>query len=165
MDQSAFADLIAKQEITETIYKYCRAMDRMDNELGRSVFHPDAIADYGEVFQGTGHGFVEFVYDIHATLLVHQHLIGNILIRVEGDRAFSESYVTVTVRSKPPGKPLFETRSCGRYVDSWEKRDDRWAISHRTYLHEMDEMTPVQASQYRRCGRRDRGDPSYSALG
>lgn len=165
MDQSAFADLLAKQEITEAIYKYCRAMDRMDSELGRSVFHPDAIADYGEVFQGTGHGFVDFVYEIHAGLLVHQHQIGNILIHVEGDRAFSESYVTVTVRSKALGGSLVETRSCGRYVDRWAKRADRWAISHRTYVHEIDETAPVHNSRYSSRGRRDKSDPSYGAVG
>ena len=27
-------------------------------ELGRSVFHEDAVADYGAMYQGTGYGFM-----------------------------------------------------------------------------------------------------------
>jgi len=165
VDQSVLTDLLAKQEITEAIHKYCRAMDRMDNELGRSVFHADAVADYGEMFQGTGHEFVEFVYHAHAGMLVHHHQIGNILIRIAGDMAFSESYVTATFHSKAEGEPLLERRSYGRYVDRWERRDDRWAISHRTYLHAMDETRTVEGTAYPGWGRRDRSDPSYDVLG
>ena len=165
MDNAALTDLLAKQEITEAIHKYCRAMDRMDNELGRSIFHPDAVADYGEMFQGTGHEFIDFVYDAHAGMLVHQHQIGNILIRVEGDRAVSESYVTATFQSQTEGGPLLKRRSYGRYIAHWEKRDGHWAISRRAYLHAMDETQPIQSSEYANCGRRDRDDLSYSVLG
>src|SRR6201996_5882502 len=99
MDE-AVAGLIAKQARPEALYKYCRAMDRMDNELGKSVFHADAPADYGGMYRGTGHGFIEFVYGAHAGMLLHQHQLGNILIAVEGERASSESYVTVSFRRK-----------------------------------------------------------------
>jgi hypothetical protein len=164
MDRSALTELLAKQEITEAIHKYCRAMDRMDNDLGRTVFHPDASVDYGVMFQGTGHGFMEFVHEAHAGMLVHHHQVGNILIRVEGQRAFSESYVTATFHSQSEGGPLLERRSYGRYVDIWESRDGRWAINHRTYLHAMDETRPVDSTAYPGWGRRDRSDPSYDGL-
>ena len=39
MDETALAELLDKQAITEALHRYCRAMDRMDNDLGRSVFH------------------------------------------------------------------------------------------------------------------------------
>ena len=42
MTDTVITELLAKQAITEALYKYCRAMDRMDNELGKSVFHVDA---------------------------------------------------------------------------------------------------------------------------
>jgi len=48
------AELLAKQAITEQIYRYCRAMDRVDSELGKSVWHADGLADYGPMFQGPG---------------------------------------------------------------------------------------------------------------
>ena len=46
-----------RQEITDLIYRYCRAMDRMDHEQGYAIWHEDGTADYGpDVFQGTGQG-------------------------------------------------------------------------------------------------------------
>jgi len=161
MDEAALTELLAKQAIAEALYKYCRAMDRMDNELGKSVFHADAVADYGTMYKGTGHGFIEFVYEAHAGMLLHQHQLGNILITVEGDRAYSESYVMVTFRRTDEANGLVGMYSWGRYIDRWEKRDGRWAISHRHYLHLADESRPVDDSQFPSTGMRDRTDPSY----
>ena len=164
MDQAAIGELLAKQIITEILHKYCRAMDRMDNELGRSVFHPDATADYGGMYRGTGYGFIEFVYGAHSGMLVHHHQLGNVLIKVEGDRATSESYVSVTFRRRDEHGALLAMESYGRYIDRWEKRDGRWAISDRHYLHSMDESRPVSESQFPTTGKRDRTDPSYKIL-
>jgi hypothetical protein len=164
VDEAALTELLAKQAITEALYKYCRAMDRMDNDLGKSVFHADAPADYGGMYQGTGHGFIEFVYGAHAGMLLHQHQLGNILITVKGDRAASESYVTVSFRRKDETGAVVGMRSCGRYLDQWEKRGGRWAISKRLYLHLFDETYPVAESQFPSTGTRDRSDPSYGIL-
>ncbi len=158
------AELLAKQAITEALYKYCRSMDRMDNDLGKSVFHADAPADYGGMYQGTGHGFIEHVYGAHSGMLLHQHQLGNILITVDGDRAVSESYVTVTFRRKDETGTVVGMGSQGRYIDRWEKRDGRWAISNRHYLHLFDETYPVAESQFPATGTRDRSDPSYAIL-
>ena len=148
MDEAAIGELLAKQTITEILHKYCRAMDRMDNDLGRSVFHPDAAADYGSMYRGTGYGFIEFVYGAHAGMLVHHHQLGNILIKVAGERAYSESYVTVTFRLRDAQGKLLGMASYGRYIDRWEKRDGCWAISDRRYLHSMDETRPIADDQY-----------------
>ena len=164
MTDAAITELLAKQAITEALYKYCRAMDRMDNELGKSVFHADATADYGGMYQGTGHGFIEFVYGSHAGMLLHQHQLGNILIAVEGDRAASESYVTVSFRRNDETDAVVGMRSCGRYIDRWEKRGGRWAISDRLYLHLFDETYPIAESQFPSTGTRDGTDPSYAVL-
>lgn len=165
MDEKALRHLLARQEITEAIHNYCRAMDRIDDDLGRSVFHADAVADYGAMFQGTGHGFIEFVHGAHSGLLVHTHQVSNISIRVDGDRAGSETYVTATLRMKTSDGALAETRSLGRYIDQWERRDGRWAISHRHYVHEMDDTRLVENARYATDGRRNRSDPSYGSLG
>jgi hypothetical protein len=154
--------LLAKDAIRERLHDYVRAMDRMDDELGRSVFHADASADYGAIYQGTGHGFIDFVHAAHATMLAHTHQLGSIGIAVDGARAASEAYVTVTLRLRAPGGQLLESRSCGRYLDRWEKRDGRWAISARRYVHEFDDLAPVTQAQYASEGRRERDDPSYS---
>ena len=46
-----------RQQITDLIHRYCRSVDRLDVPLGRSIWHEDAIADYGEaVYRGGGRG-------------------------------------------------------------------------------------------------------------
>lgn len=50
------AELIEKEAIREQIYNYCRALDRIDNELGYSVFAEDSKVDYGPTYKGDGPG-------------------------------------------------------------------------------------------------------------
>lgn len=162
MTDRRLEDLIAKDEIRSRLHDYVRAMDRIDDELGRSVFHPDAPADYGAIFRGTGHGFIDFVHVAHEGMLTHTHHLGSIGIAVDGERAVSEAYVAVTLRMRGPDGVLRDSRSWGRYLDQWEKRDGRWAISARRYVHEFDDLAPVTCGQFDTEGRRDRSDPSYA---
>jgi hypothetical protein len=112
--------LVAKQAITEAIYTYCRALDRMDWDLAHTVWHPDGTADYGpNMFQGTGPGFIEWVWAQHAGMMGHSHQITNILIEVDGDRAASEAYVTAALRlpgRRGAGNRDRESRSLRRHV-------------------------------------------------
>lgn len=163
--ETTLETLIAKDEITEALAAYCRAVDRIDMDLGRSVFHDDAEADYGAMYQGTGHGFMEFVRAAHLTMQTHGHHIGGITIRVDGDRAGSECYVIVRLRAASPDGRLTDIVSHGRYVDRWERRDGGpWRIAHRRYLHTMDERRCVEDASFPTTGRRDREDPSYDVL-
>lgn len=157
--------LIAKDEITEGLAAYCRAVDRLDMDLGRSVFHEDAVADYGAMYQGTGYGFMDFVRAAHLTMQTTGHHIGGITIRVDGERAGSECYVIARLRMASPDGTLTDIVSHGRYVDDWERRADGvWRIAHRRYLHTMDERRTVEAASFPTTGSRDADDPSYDVL-
>lgn len=153
-----------RQAITDQIHRYCRAMDRIDRELGYSIWHDDGTADYGrDVFQGTGRGFIDHVCAQHGRLLVHSHQVTNIIITLDGDRAGSESYVTATLRMERDGRPLQMT-VLSRYIDTWSQRDGRWAIDHRLTIIDMDEIREVTPMKDHVRGSRDRNDPSYSVL-
>jgi hypothetical protein len=163
-------DLVAKQSITEVIYTYCRALDRMDRELALTVWHSGGTADYGPgMYQGTGAGFVDWVWQQHALMEAHSHQISNILIDVDGDSAGSEAYVTAALRTAGEPGTQIEIVSRGRYVDQWSRRDGRWAIDHRRFVEDFTNAQPVgdlglierPASR----SRRDRNDLSYDALG
>lgn len=133
----ALQTILAKQAITEVIYGYCRVLDRMDKDAAYAVWHSDGTADYGEdIYQGTGWGFVDWVWTAHAAMSTHSHQITNVLIQVIGDRAVSEAYVTVALRTLPFGDSadVADIYSRGRYVDQWSHRDGRWAIDHRNYI-------------------------------
>lgn len=165
MSESAIADLLAKQEIAERLNDYCRAMDRIDDTLGYSVFHPDAPVDYGAIFSGSGHGFIDWVHQAHAGMLATNHKISNISIRVDGESAASETYVTMHGLTRGEGDGLIQMSSIGRYLDHWEKRGGDWRISRRKYVNTMDEARPVGPLMYPTEGARDRSDPSYELLG
>jgi hypothetical protein len=153
--------LLDKQAITEVLYRYARSMDRLDRDLGYSVFWPDAVADYHEqMFQGTGHGFIDMVMEAHPYFLSHSHQFSNILITVDGDIARSETYADVTLRRQDEQGGFIDIRNLGRYVDRWERRDGEWRIIDRKYLHDFDETNP-SGGDFQTTGRRDRSDPSY----
>ena len=157
--------LADKQAITEVIYRYCRALDRMDANAARAIWHDGGTADYGPLFAGTGEEFVEWVWRAHAAMARHSHQITNILIEVDGDTASSESYVTVALRTKAGAGVAVEIEARGRYVDRWSRRGGRWAIDHRRFVqdlsrtHDADPLEPDDG-----VSRRDRSDPSYEVL-
>lgn len=159
--ESELRVLLDKQAIAEAIYRYGRSMDRLDRELGYSVFWPEATADYHEqMYRGSGHGFVDMVMQAHLGFTAHSHQFTNILIDVEGDRARSETYGDVTLRRIDEHGRCIDSRNLGRYVDRWEKRGGEWRIVERTYLHDFDQSGP-SAGDFITTGRRDRKDASY----
>jgi hypothetical protein len=166
-DGDEVAELVAKQEITEVLYRYCRGLDRMDRALADTVWHVDGTADYVGMFDGTADGFLDWVWVQHEALYRHSHQITNILIEVDGDRAASEAYVTVALRIKA-GEDRTDIVSRGRYLDRWSRRDGRWAIDARVYVEDLQSVTPlgpVASADASPASRRDREDPSYAVLG
>ena len=152
------------QAITEVIYRYCRAIDRLDSELAGTIWHPDGIADYGTSFQGTGSEFLDHVWRTHAPWLGHSHQIANVLVEVDGDRAGSEAYVTAAVWMDAANDQIAYTVSKGRYVDRWSRRDGAWAIDHRQWVEDFTVTSLVPGPAKATRARRDRTDPSYGVL-
>jgi hypothetical protein len=162
---AAVRDLLDKDAIREQLYTYCRSVDRLDVPLGHGVFHEDSHADYGEgVYQGPGQGCIDHICRSHLQLSSHSHQISNILITLDGDRAGSEAYVTGTMRFERDGTE-FQALVRARYIDAWEKRDGRWAITRRElcYDHEDLHESPLP-SGLPRTAARDASDPSYAVL-
>ena len=150
-----------RQEITDQIYRYCRSMDRRDVALGYSVFHDDAVTDYGDGFySGSGHGFIDWVTELHGTFLNHSHQMTNILIELDGDRATSETYAVVALR-RQDGEQIVQITAWCRYLDKWSRRAERWAIDKRVIILDLDELRPVTPMSSSTRGRRDKTDPSY----
>ena len=130
-------ELLAKQAITETLYRYCHALDRMDRAMADTVWHPDGAAHYEGIFEGTGAGFLDWVFPTHATFERTSHQVTNILIALDGDRATSETYVTASLRSAE-----VDIVSRGRYSDTWSCRDGVWGIDVRRFTSDFDQFVP-----------------------
>lgn len=149
-------------EITDKIYRYCRAVDRLDVQLGYSVFHEDSRAIFPN-FESSGHDWIDTVAKMHLNFLHHSHQVTNIIIEVDGDRAGSEAYVTGTLRSRDGDKVVERQHIC-RYIDEWSRRDGEWKIDKRECVVDFNstrDVTPIFESERTR---RDKADPSYAVL-
>ncbi len=144
-------DLLAKQEIADVIHRYARGIDRMDFDLVRSCYHPDAYDDHGsmkgdvDLFIG---GAEQFLPGFVATM----HFMGNMLIEVDGDVARAETYAVAYHREQ------FEDRSGRddiwgiRYVDRFEKRQGDWLIAYRVVAQEWRRVDPIPVGRVRGGG-------------
>jgi ketosteroid isomerase-like protein len=161
---SALQELLDKQALYELVVRYCRAVDRADAELLRSVYHEDAIDEHG-AFVGTREELVDFLgastMDVERRPSPLQHAISNALFEIDGDVAYGETYVEV--RRVEGGVRYIEGH--GRYVDRFERRDGEWRIAHRIaiaeYVAAEDGRSAYDPETFVR-GSRDRRDPSYA---
>lgn len=163
-DNDALQQLVDRQAIQEKIYQYCRAVDRLDIALGHSIWHENSVADYGEFYYGEGPGVIDLICKQHEQTLYHSHQVTNIIININGDLAGSESYVTADLRVQQ-GDSLLQMTVWSRYIDSWSKRQGRWAIDRRKTVVDFDEIretTPL--SKLETDGLRNSNDPSYQVL-
>ena len=164
IDSATLDELRDRQAITDLIYRYCRAMDRIDAELGYTIWHDDGLADYGDgVYRGSGRGFIDFVCAQHRHALTHTHQVTNIVLELDGSKAASESYVFSVLRVAQ-GEGIRQITTWGRYIDEWSKRSGRWGIDRRLAIRDFDEIRDATPLHDLDQARRDRNDPSYTVL-
>ncbi len=164
-DGDMLRGLSDRQAIIDLIYRYCRAVDRLDVPLGHSIWHDGGYADYGAaVYQGEGRGVIDLICRQHLHTLHHSHQVTNIIIELEGDRAGSESYAIAALRIKR-GDTLTQMTVWTRYVDNWSRRDGRWGLDKRVAIRDFDMVQDVVPLAEHDVGRRDHSDPSYRVLG
>lgn len=174
-DPAAVAALIAKQEITEVLYRRARAGDRRDVELALSCYHEGATEEH-EGFTGTAAEFTRNVSMISprskAPVTCLWHLISNILIELDEDAADVESYhIAVVVRDEEAGE--IQSFIGGRYLDKFAFRDGRWAITHRDVVFDWSRVGDRSATYWDLVGldpakllrgEFGAGDPLYGLL-
>ena len=154
------AELIEKEAIREQIYNYCRALDRIDNELGYTIFAEDAKVDYGPTYKGTGRGFIENILEQHKRIVSTQNIIKN---NDDMTRAASETYMYAACKYKnKAGEASFVVEARCRDIDKWEKRDGVWVITERVVAGDNTFMlTPKYFDDYNN-GRDTVKDLSYT---
>lgn len=163
MGSGAVEAFLDKQAIEEALLRYCRAVDRCDEDLLRSTYWEDAWDDHG-LFVGDREGLLCWLMPYLQNELVSSvHTLGNVLIElVADDRAFSEAVFTGYYRVLRDGAPA-DRISCGRYIDLWEKRGGAWRILRRTVVNDWGRTDPVATEvTLRTPGTRNRDDPSYT---
>jgi ketosteroid isomerase-like protein len=168
MDQQTEArllQLLDERDIHDVLMRYCRGVDRCDEQLIASCYHPDAVDDHGT--------WIVAGRDVARTIIglvrpgpaVPMHFVGNVRIEVEGDEAFTESYLLAFRTEERDGRARTRTRAL-RFVDRFTRRDGEWRISERVVTDDWNRVDEVveamaDAPKFRR-GRKDQDDPVYA---
>mgnify|MGYP003576867850 FL=1 len=151
-----------RMQIQDCMYRWCRAVDRLDYEGMRASFHPDAVDRHG-AFDGDIDGLVEWIRGRHAAIPFSMHAVSNMLIEFAGpDRALVETYVRTTQRYPAEarraldqlaggrggsGDGAMDLLTCSRYVDRFERRDGEWKIALRTLVADWKQFVEVPQGQ------------------
>lgn len=148
-------------EIRHVLASYARGIDRLDWELIRRCYHPDATEDRGR-YRGGVDGFIEWLQGTLTAMEATWHLVGIPMIEFEGDIAWVESYcLGAQYVSADDGEVRGNLVPC-RYCDRFERRDGAWLIAARTAVYEPTMEGPqVAASGLGEASRRDRADVAY----
>ena len=179
--------------IEDVLGTYCRAIDRLDVDLLKAVYHPDGVDDHGAMCLNA-HEFAEqIVVKLREVCEYSMHSITQSVIDIDDGRAAAESYyigyhtigagieaVTsffgpryVEAHRKAGTLDRRHVYVCGgRYIDVLHKRDGAWRIFRRKMTNEWGICRPEETSSeglpaaFYAPGARDRSDPVYTmALG
>lgn len=155
-------------EIRKVHLRYCRGVDRMDWDLVRSCYHPDATDDHGS-YKGNIDGFMDWVAVALAKFESTTHFTGNQLVEVRGDCAWAEHYARIyhrrAARDNIPAEDLIVNV---RYIDRMERRDGEWRIAARVIVADSNRLDPVSQTWLNAPltpSKRDKTDYSYRGLG
>ncbi|MAT92147.1 MAG: hypothetical protein CME59_06065 [Halioglobus sp.] len=133
MNEATLQALLDKQAITELVHTYCRAADRHDYDLMRSLYHADAIDDHGSFFKGLAMDFIDQLPAIQEPMLILHHNVTTVNIALDGDYAEGEIYILAFHQVATEGGPM-DLLIGGRYLDRYAKRDGDWKFSERAVL-------------------------------
>jgi hypothetical protein len=167
MDQNQSAQLqtlLDRQQIESILTTYPRAIDRLDVELLKSLYHADARDDHAS-FKGTAHEFADFVIPfLRETFTSTMHHVTHYNIELHGDIAAAESYYYAYHRlqgdfEKVAGffGPSYAEKCrrdgtldnghefiCGgRYVDLFTRQQNQWRIAEREITVEWKHFRPT----------------------
>jgi hypothetical protein len=157
------SDVAARREITAALLRYCEGVDRIDEGLIRSAYHPDAWDDHG-VYCGPIDGFVSHaVTALPRRLSATTHCLSNIQIEINGNRAAVQSYLQASHLREHAGEPRVLELLGGRYLDLFERRDE-WRIAYRRLIVDWHVELPASvmpSGDRYRPGSRSKDDERY----
>lgn len=169
--EQQLADALAKidrltsiQAIRECIYSVCRAIDRIDENLLRSAFHPDAKIHFGSNYDGAVDGWIQTAMKFQVGQTQTHHLVGNIIIEIDADEAVAESYELARHKS-PIGAEMRDLVLGMRTLDRLSRRNGQWKISERTKIVDWGRIVSgdegIYTNSFLKKGTRDKSDLSY----
>ena len=139
-------DYIAKQDIYELSCRYMRGLDRHDKQLMREQFWEDGWCEYG-FFNSSPTELIDFCMEALKEHTANQHMIGNVLIELEGEQAYGEVYFQAYHKIASE-KGFEDVIIAGRYLDRYECRDGVWKFAYRSEIVDWSRTHPTQDSYF-----------------
>jgi SnoaL-like domain len=138
------ADADSRRAIRELVESWAVWRDAGDWDRLRTVWHDDGrmMATW---FQGTADEFIEANRQGWARGVRILHFLGGSSIDVAGDRAVSQTKMTISQRADVHGV-LCDVVCTGRFYDFFERRDGSWGLVLRQPIYENDRLDPVDPS-------------------
>jgi hypothetical protein len=127
------AQIADRQAIANVLAQHSRGVDRADAGLLADCYHPDGTVDY-RFYAGPASEFATILCGAQKAGPVTLHRTAQMWTEVEGDRAWSESYIMAYASSAGEDGPATQHLICGRYLDRHERRDGQWRMNDRTYV-------------------------------
>ncbi|MGB3807058.1 MAG: nuclear transport factor 2 family protein [Erythrobacter sp.] len=167
MDTTELARLADHLAIQQTLYRYARGIDRCDAQVLAEVWWPGCRVDYGSG-EEDAHEWSRNVVEALSGMLRTQHMLGNMLIEIDGSTAEAETYCHA-YHEVAGADGAMEMDVGGRYLDRLEKRGGEWRIAHRRYVLDWNANRPSTSlwdegmyAGLARRGARKPEDPSYT---
>jgi len=130
-----------KDTIRELVENWALWRDAGMWERFRSVWHDDGrmMATW---FQGPADDFIRVSREGFERGVRILHFLGGCSVDVSGDRAISQTKMTISQRGPVEGVEC-DVVCTGRFFDFWERREGRWGLVLRQPIYEKDRADPV----------------------
>jgi hypothetical protein len=127
--------------IRELVENWVVWRDAGDWERFATVWHDDGFM-MATWFQGPAADFIRVSREGFERGVNILHFLGGHTVDIAGDRAISQTKMTILQRAAVHGVEC-DIACIGRFYDFLEKRDGRWGIVLRQPIYEKDRLDPV----------------------
>jgi hypothetical protein len=131
-----------REAIRDLIDNWVLYRDSGDWKRFREVFHDDGRVN-ATWRQAGADEFIEASREGMERGVSILHFLGGTTIDFAGNRAVSQTKMTITQRAEVEGV-LCDVVCTGRFVDFWERREDRWGLVLRQPIYERDRIDPIE---------------------
>jgi len=133
--------LIAIEACREASRRYSYGVDRLDVAVMKSAYWSDGTDDHG-VFVGNAWDFCDRVVGSHDVWEWTMHTTSNHRVEIDTDAEHARGEALTVAYLFHRGERRLST-FYGRYLDSYERRNDEWRILHRVCVHHGSKVEAV----------------------
>lgn len=148
MSDTANVDMQQELLIRRMVERWAVWRDAGDWARFATVWHPDGVMQ-ATWFQGPFKDFIRVTQEGWAKGVSILHFLGGSAVEVVGDRAISQTKMTISQRGMVEGKEgpvLCDVVCTGRFYDFVQKHEGEWKLLLRQPIYEKDRIDPVDST-------------------